>query len=92
MVDGIAPASTTPAPFRITGNFACDSSSAAFAMAVSPPPGRSNSTTSGISMSITCVQKSRGMLICAGAEERFACRITRFSTSATREGSRTSSW
>ena len=40
---------------------------------------------------ITWVQKSRGMLICAGAERRLAFMITRFSTSATREASRTSS-
>ena len=46
----------------------------------------------GSSTSITCVHMSRGMFNCAGADARFAFIITRFNTSQTREGSRTSSW
>ncbi len=84
--------STTPAPFRITGFFASDSSLAASVTEFSPPGDRSNSIGSGISISMTWVQKSRGTLICAGAEARLAFEITRFSTSAMRDGSRTSSW
>jgi hypothetical protein len=41
---------------------------------LSPPAGRSKSTIAGSSMSITWVQKSRGMLIWAGAEARLAFR------------------
>ena len=54
--------------FSITGDLAWLSKLAAFFRALSPPEGRSKSTTSESSMSITCVQKSRGILICAGAE------------------------
>ena len=86
----IAPPMTTPAPFRMTGNLAFDNRSAA-SHRVLHRPGRSNSTICGRSISMTWVQKSRGMLICAGAEARLACRITRFRVSAIREGSRTSS-
>ena len=46
----------------------------------------------GSSTSTSWVQRSRGTLIWAGAERRTAFSITRFSTSATRDGSRTSSW
>ena len=84
-------ASTTPAPFRMTGNFASDKRAAALAIELSPPGLASNSIGSGISISTTCVQKSRGMLIWVGPESRFALAITRVSTSATRVGSRTSS-
>ena len=70
----------------MTGNFALDSSCAASATAPAPPAGRSNSTIAGRLMSITWVQKSRGMLICAGADRRLAFEITRFSTSAMRDG------
>ncbi len=52
----MAPESTTPAPFRITGNVASDSSFAASAIACSPPAGRSSRTVSGISMSTIWVQ------------------------------------
>ena len=81
----------TPAPFRITGNFASDKSLAALDIASVPPAGSSNSIISGSSISTTCVQISRGILICAGADMRLALVITRFSTSAIRVGSRTSS-
>ena len=56
MEAGIAPASTTPAPFKITGNLAEDSRAAACAIASSPPEGRSNSTIIGRSMSMTWVK------------------------------------
>ena len=75
----------------MTGNDASDSSFAAEAIAPSPPSGGSKRTMPGSSTSITCVQKSRGTLICAGARPRCALRITRLSTSAMREASRTSS-
>jgi hypothetical protein len=51
---------------------ASDSSSAAARPRFRRPAGRSNSTIAGQSISITWVQKSRGMLICAGAEARLA--------------------
>ena len=59
---------TTPAPDNITGNFASDKYFAAFSIASAPPPCLSNLTNGGNSISITCVQKSRGTFICAGAE------------------------
>ena len=45
----------------------------------------------GNSISTTCVQKSLGIFNCAGAEPLIALDITRFNTSATLEGSLTSS-
>ena len=56
MLAGMAPPKTTPAPFKITGNFAPDSNSAAALIASAPPEGRSNSTMAGRSISITWVQ------------------------------------
>lgn len=90
-VAGIAPNSTKPAPFRITGKRARLSRSAARAMLAAPPGEGSMSSGSGSSMSICRVHRSRGTLICAGAEARRAFWITRFSTSAMRTGSRSSS-
>ena len=88
----MAPLSTTPAPFRMTGKRALDNSAAACEIALDPPGECSTSMTWGSSTSITWVQKSRGTLIWAGAEPRRAFSITRLSTSAMRVGSRTSSW
>ena len=42
----------------------------------------------GSLMSMTWVQKSRGMLICAGADRRLALVMTRFRTSAVRDSDR----
>ena len=81
----------TPAPDRITGNFASDKSLAAFSIAPEPPAGLSKRTIGGSSISTICVQKSRGTFICAGAEPRTAFSITLLRISAIREGSRTSS-
>ena len=88
----MAPESTTPAPFKITGDSALLSIWAAFDIACSPPEGSSNPTISGSSMSIIWVQKSLGIFICAGPDARLAFIITRLRTSATRDGSLTSSW
>ena len=52
----MAPPITTPAPDKITGNFAFDKRSAAFEIASAPPPCLSNLTIGGSSISITCVQ------------------------------------
>ena len=52
----MAPDSTTPAPFRITGNLASDSSFAASSIASWPPGERSIRTICGRSISITWVQ------------------------------------
>jgi len=59
----IASARITPAPDKITGNFAFDNNSAALVMAVKPPDDLSNSIIVGNSISITCVQKSLGTFI-----------------------------
>ena len=47
---------TTPAPDKITGNFAFDNNFAASATAEAPPAERSNLTIGGSSISTTCVQ------------------------------------
>ena len=52
----MAPLSTTPAPFRITGKLASESSTAAASMAARPPGERSRRTICGRSISITWVQ------------------------------------
>jgi hypothetical protein len=52
----IAPPITTPAPDKITGNFAFDNKSAALIIASAPPACLSNLTIGGKSISITCVQ------------------------------------
>ena len=49
----MASARTTPAPDKMTGNFAFDKSDAASAIAVAPPEGLSNSMIDGNSISIT---------------------------------------
>ena len=82
---------TTPAPDKITGNFASDNNFAALSTASFPPPCLSNLTIGGNSISITCVQKSLGTFICAGAEPLNAFSITLFKTSAILDGSLTSS-
>ena len=91
MHSSIAPPITTPAPERITGNFAFDNKFEAFSIASFPPPCLSNLTIGGHSISITCVQKSLGTFICAGAEPLNAFSITLFKTSAILDGSLTSS-
>ena len=75
----------------MTGNFAFDKSSAALFIACFPPDGLSILIIAGSSISMTCVQKSLGTLICAGADPLIAFSMTRFNTSAIREGSFTSS-
>ena len=52
-ITGLVTPITTPAPDKITGNFAFESSSAAFLIASTPPACLSNLTIGGKSISIT---------------------------------------
>src|SRR5438093_7696 len=63
----MAPPMTTPAPLRITGNFASERSFAAAAIASSPPEGRSNSTMAGSSREAIGHHAARA-LMCAVPE------------------------
>ena len=60
IVEDVTPAPTppitTPAPDKITGNFALESNFAASSIAAAPPACLSNLTIGGKSISITCVQ------------------------------------
>ena len=75
----------------MTGFFALLNKFAASDTDLPPPLECSNSIGSGISISTTFVHMSRGILSCAGADCLLACAITLVKTSATLEGSRTSS-
>ena len=57
----IASAKITPAPDKMTGNFALDKRSAASLIASVPPAGLSNLIIGGRSISTTWVQKSLGI-------------------------------
>ena len=86
----IAPPITTPAPDKITGNFASDNIFAAWSIASAPPACLSNLTIGKFNI-YNLSPKSLGTLICAGAEPLIAFSITLFSTSAILDGSLTSS-
>ena len=76
----------------MTGLFASLNRFAASETDLPPPLECSNSIGSGISTSTIFVHMSLGIFSCAGADCLLACAITLVSTSATLEGSRTSSW
>jgi hypothetical protein len=67
---GIAPPITTPAPFRITGKRALDSSSAASSMRVLAARGALELHDPRQVDVDHLVKKSRGTLICAGRDWR----------------------